>query len=228
METALKLTQTHIGKKAVMAVSGCLLFGFVLVHFAGNLSVYAGPQAMYNYAKGLRTIPGGLWVARAGLLALIVAHVASAVALYKANKTARPGRYAVQRDLATNYAAKTMYFSGPILTFYILFHIAHLTLGKVPVHEFSDYNVYNNFVYGFQVWWISLLYIIGNGALGIHLYHGMWSMFQSLGLNHPRYNALRRQFATAFALLITVGNISYPIAVMAGFLKPTTMTFGPF
>jgi succinate dehydrogenase / fumarate reductase cytochrome b subunit len=226
--TTLKIHQTTVGKKAIMALSGIALFGFVLVHFAGNLTLYAGPEAMYNYAKGLRTVPALLWVARLGLLAAAVAHIVTSFQLTQRNKAARPQRYHQQKDLATNYAAKTMILSGPILAFYLLFHLAHLTFGVAPGYEHDPYNVYNNVVQSFSIPWISAIYIAGNLCLGVHLFHGVWSLFQSLGLNHPRYNPLRRHAASAFAALITVGNVGFPVAVMLGLVQKTSMTFPPF
>lgn len=222
---ALTLPQTTIGKKAIMAASGVILFGYVIGHLAGNLKLYAGPQSINEYAAFLRTQPLLLWGTRAALLFAFGAHVVSATQLALRNAAARRQGYKKKRDLVTNYAARTMYWSGPILLLYVVYHLAHLTFGATPGYEYDPSNVYNNVVYGFQVWWISGIYIVGQLALGLHLFHGVWSMFQTIGANHPQYNAWRRHFATAIAVLITVGNLSFPIAVMAGVIEPTTETF---
>ena len=210
-----------------MALTGLILFGFVIGHMAGNLTLYGGPQAMYDYAAGLRKIPGGLWVARAVLLVSVLAHAVTSFQLNSANEAARTNGYKVKKDIATSYAAHAMKLTGPILAFYIVFHIAHLTFGKAHPN-YDQYNVYNNVVHGFQVWWVSLLYIAGNAALGLHLYHGAWSLFQTLGVNHPRYNDKLKMGAVALAMIVVIANIGFPIAVMLGICQPTDMTFPPF
>ncbi|MFW5875236.1 MAG: succinate dehydrogenase cytochrome b subunit [Myxococcota bacterium] len=226
MDRALTLYRTTIGKKAVMAASGVVLFGYVVGHLAGNLKLYQGPEAINSYAAFLRSVPALLWGTRVLLLLSFGAHIAAAVQLWLRNRGARPTRYRSRKDLATNYAARTMYWSGPILALFVLYHLAHLTLGWVPGdYEFDPSNVYNNVVYGFRVWWISAIYIVGQLALGLHLFHGVWAMFGSVGWTHPKYNAWRRHLAVAAAVLITAGNLSFPIAVMAGWVEPTTEHF---
>ena len=232
---ALTLYETTIGKKAVMAASGTLLLGFTLAHLAGNLKAYAGATEFNEYARWLRTMPALLWGARLGLIFAFGAHVFSAFSLWKRNKTARPSRYHKKVDLATDYAAKTMYWSGPILLFYVLFHLVHLTFGGqifgggtifgIEGYTWEDSNPYNNLIRGFQHWPIVIPYVLGVLALGVHLFHGIWSMFQSIGANHPRYNQYRRDLAIMLAALLTIGNLSFPIAVMAGYLEPTTLRF---
>ena len=207
-----------------MALSGLAMVGFLVGHLLGNLTVYFGPQAMYDYAKGLRSVPGLLWVARLGLLAAVGAHIWAAYQLNKLNESARPVAYKRTKSQETTFAARTMFMSGNIMLFYIVFHIAHLTFGAF-IGEYDQYNVYNNFVYGFQNVGVSTLYIIGNLAVGLHVFHGFWSLFQSLGANHPRYNHLRKQAATAIAFVITAVNLSFPLSVLLGFVKPTAMTF---
>lgn len=222
MQKALTLYQTTIGKKAIMAISGIVLVGFVIGHLAGNLQLYLGPEAINSYAAFLKSKPGLLWGARFVLLAAVGAHIMTAVQLARRNVDARPPAmaYKGRKDLATNYAARTMYWSGPILLLYIVYHLAHLTLGYTPGHEFSETNVYNNVVYGFMNPWVSVIYIAGNAALGFHLYHGVWSMLQTLGIAHPRYDATKQNLARALGVLIAVGNISFPVAVMAGAVEP--------
>ena len=225
MQKALTLYQTTIGKKVVMAISGIVVFGFVIGHLAGNLNIYAGPAALNDYAAFLRTLPVGLWAARIVLIVAILAHIVSSVQLANRNSVARNSRYAKSVHKKANYASKTMYYSGPILLMFVIYHLAHLTFGRTPGYPFDPHNVYNNVVFGFQNWMISTIYIVANLSLGMHLFHGLWSMLQTLGLNHPRYNHLRRHFATAVAALITLGNVSIPVAVMAGVVEPTDETF---
>lgn len=232
---ALTFYSTSIGKKAVMAVSGVVMLGFTLGHLSGNLKVFAGPEEFNEYAVWLRTVPALLWGTRLAILGAFLVHFASAYQLWKRNKGARKSRYAKTAYKATDYAARTMYWTGPILFFYILFHLVHLTFGgqifgDSAIFGFEGYvwepsNPYNNLVRGFQHWPIVVPYVLGVTCLGIHLFHGIWSMFQSIGANHPRYNALRRDAAIAVAALLTIGFLSIPIAVQAGYLEPTLQTF---
>lgn len=200
-----------------MAVSGVILVGFVIGHFVGNALVFLGPDALNGYSASLHAVPKLLWIARIVLLASVAAHIGSALRLAAMNAAARPERYRVKRDLATNYAARTMLWSGPILLGFIVFHLAHLTLGVAPgdyAHSTTD--VYSNVVRGFSIPWVSGLYVVSMLALGNHLYHGVWSMFQSLGINHPAYNPRLMKAALGITLLVTLGNISIPVAVLLG------------
>lgn len=225
MERALTLYRTSIGKKAAMAASGVVLFGYVIGHLAGNLQLYQGPEAINEYAAWLRTQLPLLWGTRVLLLLSFGVHVVAATQLALRKRAARPAGYRSRKDLVTNYAARTMYWSGPILLLFVLYHLAHLTFGFTPGYEFNPSNVYNNVVYGFRTWWVSAIYIVGQLALGLHLFHGVWAMFGSVGWTHPRYNIWRRRLAVAAAVLITAGNLSFPIAVMAGWVEPTMQHF---
>ncbi len=213
MQRALTLHQTTIGKKVIMALSGAVFVGFVIAHFLGNLQLYLGPEAINGYAEKLRSLGPLLWVARIVLLLALVAHISAAFALWSRNKAARSSRYKQRKDLATDYAARTMYWSGPILLLFIAYHLMHFTI--LPAHP-GD--VYRNVVEGFSNPLIAGVYIAGNVALGFHLFHGIFSAFQTLGANHPRYNPLRRDVAIAISAAITLGNISFPISVLAGFV----------
>ncbi len=227
----LTLADTTIGKKAIMAVSGLVLLGFVLVHMAGNLLVFQGPAALNGYADGLRKLGPMLWIARGVLLAAVAAHVWAAVSLYKANEQARPVKYHVQHTAATTYAAKTMRYGGVIILLFVLYHLAHLTFGVgIPgghaaappagmPGSVSGTDVFHNVVVSFQNPAITGIYVLAQLALALHLYHGAWSFMQTLGLSHPRYNGLRVKLAAAYATVICVGNLSMPIAVMAGLVK---------
>lgn len=224
MERVLTLHRTTIGKKAIMAVSGVVLFGFVILHMLGNFQLWLGPEYMHAYAVKLRAVPGLLWIARAILLLAVGAHIWAAVSLVGRNSDARPVDYQHRRkDVATNYAARTMMWGGAIVAMFIVYHILHLTLGYGPYYD--PQAVYNNVVYGFLDWRISAFYIVANILLGIHLFHGGWSWFNSLGWEHPRFNPWKRRFATALAVTITLGNVSIPLTVMVGWVPPSTTTF---
>jgi len=220
-QKALTLGDTTIGKKAVLAVSGVVLFGFVVVHMLGNLQVFLGPDVFNAYAESLKSNAAVLWGARSVLVVAFVTHVVLVVRLYKKTLRARPVPYRVKKNIATSYAAATMKYSGPALLLYVLFHLAHFTYPGIALGDYphSALDVYGNFVNAFQVPWVALLYVTANLLLGMHLFHGGYSLLQSLGLNHPRYNNRARAFARAFAFLVTAGNVSMPLAVLLGLVS---------
>lgn len=211
---------TTIGKKAALAVSGVVLFGFVIAHMLGNLQVFLGPEAFNKYAETVKGNALVLWGARSVLLVALITHVTLVVQLYTRSLAARPVGYRVKKNIATSYAGATMKYSGPALLLYILFHLAHFTAPGLSLgdHQFNPVDVYGNFVASFQVPWVTLLYVVANLLLGMHLYHGAYSMLQSLGLNHPRYNSRARHGARAFAFLVTAGNVIMPLSVLFGII----------
>jgi len=218
--------RSAVGKKVVMAVSGLLLFGFVLGHMLGNLKLYLGAEALNHYAEWLREIgtpllpPSGLlWIARIGLLAAVGLHMLSAWQVTQISRRARPQDYAGRATIQATYASRTMRWGGVLIALFVFYHLAHLTFGAPWAHpDFVEGDVYHNVVAGFRVWPISAFYIVAQAALALHLYHGLWSLFQSLGWNHPNFNPWRLTFAKTFAALIFVGNVSFPIAVLAGWV----------
>jgi succinate dehydrogenase / fumarate reductase cytochrome b subunit len=216
MQRALAITRTTVGKKALVAITGVILFGFVIGHLAGNLLLFGGPDAYNAYAAGLKGNLPLLWGVRITLLVSVVVHIALTISLAGRNAQARSVGYKKPReDLVTTYAARTMVLSGPILLAYIVFHIAHFTAPGLSIGgDFNAHDVYANVVHGFRVWWVSAIYVFANVLLGLHLFHGGWSALQSLGANHPAYNAWRKRGAIALALLVSAGNVSFPIAVL--------------
>jgi succinate dehydrogenase / fumarate reductase cytochrome b subunit len=214
--------RSAIGKKAVMAATGLVLFGWIFLHMVGNLKLFLGPEHLNEYAHWLRALgspampeTGALWIARLILLVCVVLHIHAAYALTMMNREARPVAYRSREYVAATYASRTMRWGGVIILLFVIYHLLHLTTGTVHPNYIKD-DVYHNVVTGFQVWWVAAFYILANLALGLHLYHGVWSMFGSLGLTHERFNNWRRVFATTFAIIITAGNISMPIAVLTG------------
>ena len=209
-----------IGLKIVMAVTGVILVGFILGHMVGNMLLYRGPEAINAYGRELRELLHGsaIWIARGTLLAAVLLHIWSAWALTLKNRQARPVAYKEWKAQDSTYASRTMRVSGLIILFFVIYHLMHLTIGNAHPN-FVEGDVYHNVVAGFQVWWVAAFYIAAQLALGLHLYHGLWSMFQSLGLNHPRYNRWRNIFAQVFALVVTLGNISFPVAVLTGWVS---------
>jgi succinate dehydrogenase / fumarate reductase, cytochrome b subunit len=217
--------RSGIGKKAVMAVTGVILFGWIFLHMIGNLKLYMGPEHMNEYARFLRgmgspAVPeaGMLWISRIVLLVAVALHIHAAYALTMMNRQARPLGYRDRSYEAATYASRTMRWGGVIILLFVIYHLLHLTTGQLH-NNFIENDPYHNVVAGFKVWWVAAAYIVANLALGFHLYHGLWSMFNSLGLNHGRFNRWRRYFATAFALVIAAGNISFPLAVLIGLVR---------
>ena len=227
MDSTRDLFRTTIGKKVLMAVSGVVWFGYVIAHLLGNLQIYAGPERINAYAEFLHHWPTVLWGTRLLLVVAIVAHVAASTQLALRNLSARPVAYAVKKDLATTYAARTMLWSGPILLLFIGYHLAHLTFGLTPEFDYDPHDVYGNVVSSFSIWWLAAWYVFAQVALCLHLYHGAWSFLQTLGANHPRLNPWRRRFAAAASLAIFVGYVSIPVSVMTGILRPARGVSAP-
>jgi succinate dehydrogenase / fumarate reductase cytochrome b subunit len=222
MQKALTLFDTTIGKKAVMAVTGLILFGFLIGHMLGNLQIYLGPEALNGYAEKLQSMGPLLWAVRAVLGLSLVLHVWMVVDLYAKSLAARPVAYRVTQSIATNYAAKTMWLSGIVILLFVLYHLAHFTFPGIAMGQYehdTHGQVYLNVVNGFSVPWVTALYVVAQLVLWAHLYHGAWSLLQTLGLNHPRYNERSRTVAKLVAAVIVVGNISIPVAVLAGVVK---------
>jgi succinate dehydrogenase / fumarate reductase cytochrome b subunit len=212
-------------KKAIMAVTGIFLFGWIFAHMFGNLKIFFGPESFNHYAEFLREmgsplIPpmGLLWVTRFVLLAAVGLHIWAATSLTLQNRRARPIDYRELRGVELDYAARTMRMSGYLLAVYIVYHLMHLTFGSVHA-DFVPSDPYSNVVSAFQALPVAAVYIFANLLLGLHLYHGLWSLFQSLGWSHPTYNPWRRRFAVAFALAVSAGFISVPLAVLAGIVS---------
>jgi succinate dehydrogenase / fumarate reductase cytochrome b subunit len=208
-----------------MAITGVILFGWIFLHMAGNLKLFFGAEALNHYAEWLRDLgapilphEAALWLTRILLLVAVVFHIHSAWMLTVMNRNARPIDYADREFVKGSYAARTMRWGGVIILLFVIYHLLHLTTGDVH-HAFVPGDVYHNVVSGFQVWWVAAVYIVANLALGLHLYHGLWSMFSSVGLTNPRFEQLRRTFASVFAIVITSANISFPLSVLTGFVR---------
>jgi succinate dehydrogenase / fumarate reductase cytochrome b subunit len=231
-----ELYRSAVGKKYVMAVTGVMLVLFALGHMVGNLKMYLGAMPSTSsfeyhideYGHFLRhlgepLLPAGvfLWITRIGLIGAFALHMHAAFSLTIMNRKARVVNYASKRDyLAANYASRTMRVSGIITFLFLLFHLADLTWGKVVASTgFEHGMVYSNIDHSLSRWPVAIIYIVANLVLGTHLFHGAWSFFQSLGINNPRFNKWRRGFAMGIAGLIVAGNVSFPLAVLAGIVK---------
>jgi succinate dehydrogenase / fumarate reductase cytochrome b subunit len=218
----LKFAKSTVGAKILMALTGILLFGFVLVHMAGNLQIFIGPEAYNAYAHFLKGTPELLWTARLGLLTAVLVHTLSALRLNRLNAKSRPFQYSTKRYTRASWTSRNMGLTGVVVLAFIIYHLAHFTLGLTDPTHFGlldpkgRVDAYSMFVYGFQNVYVSAAYIVAMVLLGLHLEHGVSSMLQTLGINHPRINGLTGKLGPIFAVVVVLGNISMPIAVMMG------------
>lgn len=213
--------QSTNGKKVVMALTGAMMFLFVIGHLLGNLLVFAGRAQINVYAQFLHFDGTLLWLVRSILIVALVLHVVATVQLALRNKKARPIGYSRRDAINSSYAARTMYWSGPIVLAFIIFHLLQFTAGYIhPEATFIAGDVYHNLVTGFQVWWVSAWYVFAICLLGLHLRHGLWSMLQSVGLAHSlRKERVLKRVALIVAILIVLGYLSIPISILMGFVK---------
>lgn len=217
--------RSSLGLKYLMGLTGAGIYGFFIVHILGNLTVFAGQDAMNAYALSLKTLPFGLlWVARIGLIVIFAVHIFSAIKLTAANKAARPQAYAKPNTIQASLASRTMALSGLLILSYLIFHLAHFTWRIVAydgplVDAQGRDDVYTMVVEAFQEPLLALLYIVAMIIVGFHLKHGSQSMFQSLGLNHPKYNKIIKIAPPALGWLIAVAGISIPVAIFVGIVS---------
>ena len=210
--------RSTIGKKVVMAVTGLILVGYVIGHVLGNLLVYQGREEINAYAAFLKDQGALLWAVRGILLVSVVLHIVAATQLTRLKQAARPVGYAKQEPQVSTVASRSIRWGGVALLLFIVYHILHFTTGTVHP-SFSHSDVYGNLVSGFSVWWVSTIYVLAMVALGLHLYHGVWSSFRTLGVSPPSVNPLRRRLAAVLAVAVWAGFASIPIAVLAGVIR---------
>ncbi len=223
MNWLLRGLRSSVGLKYVMAVTGLLLFLFVLAHLVGNLQIYAGPDQVNSYAEKMQGLGPLLWVMRGGLLTIFLVHMAAAATLTNRNRAARPTPYAVHKPIKSTHASRAMFSTGMVVLIFLAYHLLHFTIGALIRPEFFDmkdeagrHDVYSMVVAGFQQLPIALFYIVAMIGLGVHLSHGAASMFQSLGWNQPKYRPLTVLLGRGLTALIILGNISMPIAAQLG------------
>lgn len=213
---------SSIGRKMLVAVTGLALLGFVIVHMLGNLQVFAGPEALNAYAAKLQHLGALLWVLRGGLLLLALVHIVLAIWIALENRAARPEGYARPGRVQSKVSTRSMTITGLMLLLFVLYHLAHFTWGLTDPEHFhltdaaGRHDVYAMVVGGFQQPVVTILYVAAMGLLCLHLSHGIASLFQSLGFNHPRYEPALRRTGTVLAWILFLGNASMPLAVLAG------------
>src|SRR5690348_1838090 len=218
------LWRSTIGKKYVMAISGLIWFGYLIVHLWGNLKIYAGPPYLNDYGGFLRTVGEPffgfsqlLWLARIVLIPAFVIHIWSAIQLTARDNASRPVKYSNRKNRESTIASRTMIYGGLFILLFVIYHLLDFTFGTVnPSYE--EGNIYHNVIASFHQPIVVLFYVLAMIAVGLHLWHGVWSLFQTLGWNTNRTNRLLRNFAIFAAVVLTIGNISIPLAVLAGFV----------
>ena len=230
--------QSTLGKKSVVAVTGAILIGFLVGHVAGNLKVFLpdpepGVSDIDVYAEFLRSMGepmlphgGALWTFRLILIVALVLHVVFVVQLSLANRAARPVRYQIQHQIRGTVAAKWMMLSGVLVLGFVVFHLLHFTTGTIDPVNFEPGRVYANVYAAFVRWPFVALYVVAMGLVSLHLYHGAWSMFQTMGLDSPGRNRTLRWFATIISVALFVGFVVVPISVALGALDAPSESVG--
>jgi succinate dehydrogenase / fumarate reductase cytochrome b subunit len=219
-----RASRSTIALKLLMAVSGFIFIGFVLLHMYGNLKAFGGHDAFNEYAEHLREIgepmlphAGLLWIIRAVLILSLVVHVYAAATLWRRAQRARTVKYVVKKHTGATFASRLMRWGGVTILLFIVWHLLNFTVGKVNVQGGATNDPYNLLVDSFDTWWLTLIYLVAMAMLGAHLHHGTWSAAQTLGLtNNIRSRTLAKRVAFTTALIITIGFSIVPIFVLAG------------
>lgn len=214
---------SSVGKKNLMALTGIALVTFVLIHMAGHLIMFGGQEAYNNYAESMQANPVK-WPARAGLLAVFIVHIALGILLASQNRAARPVAYASRDFQQASFASRNMIWTGLVVLFFTLYHLAHFTLFWVQdtgphLDAMGRPDIYTRMIVAFENPIVIVLYTVSMIVLAFHLVHGIQSMFQSLGLNHPRYNLVIRRGGPALGIVIVVGFLAVPLAILAGVIS---------
>lgn len=225
MNRLLASIRSPVGQKVIMALTGVIMVGFVIGHMIGNLKIFQGAEHLNAYAEFLRTVGAPafargelLWIARVGLIVAVVLHINAAVRLTRLARRARPVGYAKPVHLESTYASRTMRWGGVTLTAFIVYHLLHMTTGNAH-RDFIRGDVYHNMVVAFSSVPVFVAYLVAMGMLGFHLYHGIWSGLQTLGLEHPQFDRLRRVGAGVLAVVIVGGFLAGPLAILLGFIS---------
>lgn len=218
MGPLVRFWRSTIGKKIVMAVTGVVLVGFIIGHAMGNLIVFRGPEAFNAYAAFLKSNAAVLWSVRVGLLVAVILHITAAYQLTRVQQRARPVSYREREPQVSTLAARTIRWGGALLLVFIVYHLLHLTTGTFHP-SFSHADAYRNVTIGFSVWWVALLYVVAMVALGLHLYHGVWSSIRTLGLARPTYQPLKRRAALVIALGVALAFVAIVSAVAFGVVR---------
>jgi len=219
---------SSIGTKAIMAVTGLAILLFVVAHLLGNLQIYLGPEPINRYAAFLKSVPEILWTMRVGLAVVFVLHVVSAIRLTLQNRAARPVKYAVRKPQEAGVASRTLLITGLLVLAFVLYHLAHFTLGLTDPRSFHHldeagrHDVYRMMVLGFRQPLVVVLYLAAMTAMGFHLWHAVGNLFQTLGWSTPRYRPALAKGGRVLALALVLGNASIPLSVLLGLVTLTS------
>lgn len=209
--------EAPVGKKILVAVTGLVLIGYIVAHMLGNLQIFLGPERINAYAELLHSAGLLLWTARVVLLLCVGVHILLTLQLWWGKRRARPVRYVKKIDVPSAYAARTMILSGPLIAAFVVFHVLHLTTGDAGL-PFEPLNVYENVVRGFRIWYVAAAYMVAVSLVGLHVWHGLWSMLHTLGLDDERYRPTLERISHAVGLLVALGYLSIPVAVLTGLI----------
>jgi succinate dehydrogenase / fumarate reductase cytochrome b subunit len=209
-----------VGKKAVMALTGLIWVGFVILHSLGNLLVFRGSAAINSYSHFLKSTGELLWALRALLFLAVVLHVIAAIQLTRQSRAARPIGYTKRETQVATIASRTMRWGGALLLIFIVVHILHFTTGNIrPAGVFSSEDVYANVVTSFRIWWVALFYVLAMIALGLHLFHGAWSSVRSIGVSPASPQPLHRRLSLVIAVFVWAAFTAIPVAVFSGIVR---------
>jgi succinate dehydrogenase / fumarate reductase cytochrome b subunit len=208
--------RSSIGLKVVMAVSGLLMVGYLLTHVAANLLVFRGPELINGYSRILHGQPALLWTARAVLIVSLIAHVWAATMLTRREWAARPIAYGMRKPQVSTFASRTIRWGGLFILFFLVWHILQFSTGTIHPSRFVEGDPHGNVTRAFQIPWVVALYVVSMAAVGLHLFHGTWSSFRSLGLVKPSEHALKHKTSLIVAGLVWLGFTIIPLAIFAG------------
>lgn len=223
----LRFYKSTVGKKAIMAITGLIGIGYVILHMVGNLQAFAGREKINAYSALLHG-PGLelLWLMRVVLIVAVILHVVTSYQLTQLARAARPVAYKERDPQVSTISSRTMRWGGVLLLAFIIFHLLHFTTRQVDpagwAHRFDArgrYDIYGNLVASFRIWWVTALYLVAMIALGMHLWHGVWSFGRSLGVARASNTPLRRRVAPIVAVVLWLGFSLVPIAVLAGMIR---------
>ncbi len=207
-----------VGKKILMALSGIILFAYVIAHMLGNMQIYMGSEVIKRYAEFLHSNEGLLWTARIVLLAAVLVHMVAGIQLWARKREARPIPYRNKENIQATPASRTMIWTGVLIAVFVVYHVFDLTIGTARAAPYRELDPAYNITQGFAYFPAALAYIVAMVALGFHLWHGVYSMFGTLGLDSARYMNSVRRIAAFLATVIALANISVPMAVLTGLL----------
>ncbi|RJQ47053.1 MAG: succinate dehydrogenase/fumarate reductase cytochrome b subunit [Nitrospiraceae bacterium] len=221
------LFKNTVGRKIVMAVTGLLMFGFIIGHLLGNTTIFTGPDGINAYAEKLRNLGPLIWIMRVIMLVMVSLHVFFGVQITLEDNAAKPGSYAMKRNLRSTFASRSMIWTGLLIAGYLIYHLLQFTFHVInpeisSMKNFDSlgrHDVFSMLVHGFQSVLVSSVYIAAMIAVALHLAHGIQSLFQTLGLNNDSSLPAIEKAGLITAVILFLGYVSIPAAILAGIVK---------